>query len=134
MVDLCCGTGAMGLEALSRGARIATFIDQDKRSLELAKKNVLHCGANNAAFFVAADASRLPMARETAALVIIDAPYDTPLLAPAYASLRKGGWLAEGTLVVGEQSRGTAVPLLDGAELIDERKYGKAIILIYRCL
>src|ERR1700744_698644 len=57
VLDICCGTGALGLEALSRGARIATFIDADKKSIELARKNALHCGVTNAAFFVQADAA-----------------------------------------------------------------------------
>ena len=134
VVDVCCGTGAMGLEALSRGARIATFIDQDKQALELAKKNALHCGVANAAFFVQADATRLPTAREPAALVLIDAPYATPLLAPSYASLQRQGWLAPGTLIAAEQPRAAAVPELDGAELIDSRHYGKAAVHLFRVI
>jgi 16S rRNA (guanine966-N2)-methyltransferase len=132
VVDLCCGTGALGLEALSRGARIATFVDTDKRSIELAKKNALHCGVTNAAFFLTADAARLPTAREQASLVLMDAPYATPMIAPAYASLLRGNWLAPGALLVAEQSRDTPVPALDGAALIDERQYGKPKVLIYR--
>jgi 16S rRNA (guanine966-N2)-methyltransferase len=132
VVDLCCGTGAMGLEALSRGARIATFIDQDKRALELARANVLHCGAGNAAFFVAADATRLPAAREAAALVFIDPPYDKPMLPQTFASLRAGGWLKPDTLIVYEQFFATPNVELEGAALIDERKYGKAKVLVYR--
>jgi 16S rRNA (guanine966-N2)-methyltransferase len=132
VVDLCCGTGAMGLEALSRGARIATFIDQDKHALELAKKNALHCGVANAAFFVQADATRLPTAREKATLVIIDAPYATPLLSPAYASLQRQGWLAPETLIVAEQSRDAAMPVLEGTQHIDSRQYGKAAVHLFR--
>lgn len=132
VVDLCCGTGAIGLEALSRGARAVTFVDQDKRSLELSKQNVTHCGANHAAYFVQADVAKLPAAREAAALVIMDAPYDSPILVAAYAALVRGGWLAKEALIVAEQARDAAVPELAGAALIDERQYGKAKIVIYR--
>ena len=132
VLDICCGTGALGLEALSRGARIATFIDQDKRAIELTKKNVTHCGANAQSFFVQADAAKLPPAREHANLVLMDAPYATPLLAPAYAALVRGNWLAPNALIVAEQSRDMVVPTLEGAELIDERIYGKAKVLVYR--
>ncbi len=132
VVDICCGTGALGLEALSRGARIATFVDKDKRAIELAKANALHCGVTNAAFFVQGDAARLPAAREAANLVLMDAPYATPLLASAYTSLVAGGWLAPGALIVAEQSRDMQATALDGAELVDERIYGKAKVLIYR--
>ncbi len=133
VLDLCCGTGALGLEALSRGARIATFIDKHKLSIELAKKNALHCGVTQQSFFVQADAANLPPAREAAHLVLMDAPYATPLLAPAYASLVRGGWLMPSALMVAEQERGANVPTLDGATVIDDRQYGKARIVIYRC-
>ena len=134
VLDICCGTGALGLEALSRGSRIATFIDKDKRAMELAKKNVTHCGANNAAFFVQADSANLPPAREAATLVLMDAPYATALLAPTYVALVAGKWLAPAALIVAEQSRDMAVPTLDGAQLLDARIYGKAKVLVYRVL
>lgn len=133
VVDVCCGTGALGLEALSRGARIATFIDKDKRSLELAKQNALHLGAVSTTFFVPADATRLPAAREAASLVLFDAPYDAPILAPTYASLRAGGWLTRGTLLVAELPRAAETPVLEGAALTDERQYGKTRIVIFTC-
>lgn len=132
VVDLCCGTGALGLEALSRGARIASFVDQDRRALELAKQNALHCGVVGSSFFVAAEVTRLPLAREPAALVLMDAPYAKPLLAPAYASLKAQGWLMQGSLIVAEQSRDAAAPTLEGATLIDSRSYGKPMIHLYR--
>jgi 16S rRNA (guanine966-N2)-methyltransferase len=132
VVDLCCGTGALGLEALSRGAARATFIDKDKRAIELAKANALHCGANAQAFFLQSDATKLPAAREAANLVLMDAPYAAPLLAPAYQSLVAGGWLADGALIVAEQSRDMAAPTLEGTEMVDERIYGKAKVLVYK--
>ena len=132
VVDLCCGTGAFGLEALSRGARIASFIDKDRRSLELARENALHCSTSSTCFFIGADATRLPAPREPAALVFFDPPYDTPILAPSYTSLQQNGWFAPGALLVVEQARNTMIPALDGAEQIDERQYGKAKIVVYR--
>ena len=134
VVDLCCGTGAMGLEALSRGARIASFIDKDKKSIELARANALHCGATSTSFFLQADATRLPTAREPAALVLYDAPYADAILAASYKSLASSGWLMAETLIVAEQSRDTAIAELNGAELIDNRQYGKTRLLVYRHL
>ena len=132
VVDLCCGTGALGLEALSRGATRATFVDMSKQSLELAKKNVTHCGANAESHFLLADAAKLPPTQTSAHLVLMDAPYATPLLPDAYTSLRAGGWLAAGALLATEQERSAPAPTFESAELIDERKYGKAKWLIYR--
>lgn len=133
VADLCCGTGALGLEALSRGAMAATFVDQDKKALTLARDNALHCGISSTCHFVQADVTRLPVARESVALVLMDAPYDTPLLAPTYASLKAQGWLKAGTLMVAELHSDVPPPSLDGAELLDSRKYGKATVHIYRC-
>ncbi len=132
VLDLCCGTGAMGLEALSRGARIATFVDKDKKSLELTRSNLMHCGATNVGFLVQADATKLPPAREPVSLVLFDAPYDAAILAPAYASLKQNGWLAPEALIVAEQSRSTEIAALEGATLCDDRQYGKTRIIIYR--
>lgn len=132
VVDLCCGTGALGLEALSRGARMATFVDQDKRSLELTRQNVTHCGANAVAQCVQADAARLPTAREPAALVLMDPPYATPIVAAAYAALMRGGWVQHRSLIVCEQSRDMEAPELEHATLVDARQYGKAKVLVYR--
>lgn len=132
VLDLCCGTGALGLEALSRGARLVTFIDKDKTSIALAKQNAMHCGVVQQSFFIQGDAANLPAAREAVNLVLMDAPYATPLLSPAYDSLVRGGWLAPNALIVAEQERGAPIPTLDGAELIDERQYGKPKVLIYR--
>jgi len=132
VVDLCCGTGALGLEALSRGASTVTFIDSSKPSIALARANVLHCGMAQSAFFVQADATRLPPARAVASLVLMDAPYAVALLAPAYQSLRAQGWIAAGSLIVAEQPLGMDAPTLDGAALIDSRKYGKTFVHVYR--
>lgn len=132
VVDLCCGTGALGLEALSRGSRMATFVDNSKPSLELAKKNVTHCGANAQSHFILADVTKLPPAREPANLVLMDAPYATPLLLDAYHSLKTGGWLAPQALLVVEQPQDAATCTLPDAELLDARRYGKARLEIYR--
>jgi 16S rRNA (guanine966-N2)-methyltransferase len=134
VVDLCCGTGALGLEAISRGARTVTFIDKDKKSMDLTRSNVLHCGVVQQAFYVQGDATRLPPAREPAALVLMDPPYASPMVAPAYRSLRAQGWLVPGSMLVAEQPLGVDAPALVGAELIDSRKYGKTMVHMYVCV
>ncbi|MFM9889269.1 MAG: 16S rRNA (guanine(966)-N(2))-methyltransferase RsmD [Rickettsiales bacterium] len=132
VVDLCCGTGALGLEALSRGARMATFIDKDKRAIALARDNATHCGTLPLCQFLTADATRLPPAHTPAQLVVIDAPYDTPILASAYDALERGQWFAPGALLVAEMRRGTKLPTLIGVTLCDSREYGKAALHLYR--
>ena len=131
VADLCCGTGALGLEAISRGARAATFVDQDKKSLQLARDNAVHCGVANQCHFLQADVTKLPPARTPFSLVLMDAPYGTPLLQPAFHALRSGGWLAPGTLLVSELPHTAHAPLLESAALRESRNYGKAVIHIY---
>lgn len=132
VADLCCGTGALGLEALSRGASSCVFVDQDKKSLGLARDNAIHCGISSACHFVQADVTKIPAAYNPVSLALMDAPYNAKLLAPAYQSLKNGGWLGPGTLIVSELPTGEQPPALDGASLLDSRKYGKATVHIYK--
>lgn len=131
VVDLCCGTGALGLEAISRGASFCTFIDQSKKALELARGNALHCGVTNQCQFVQADATKLPTTARPAALVFMDAPYAKAITLQAYEGLKKGGWFAPNAWFAVEQPHHTPASELPGAELVAEREYGKTLIRIY---
>lgn len=131
VADLCCGTGALGLEALSRGALECIFVDQDKSALALAKDNALHCNIMPACQFMQADVTRLPPIAHPVQLALMDAPYATDLTAAAYQALCNGGWLAAGALFIVEQPHGTAEISLPGAALRDVRQYGKAWLRIY---
>jgi 16S rRNA (guanine966-N2)-methyltransferase len=132
VADLCCGTGALGLEALSRGAEKAIFVDQAKAALALAQKNAAHVGAEAQCLFIPADAAQLPKAPQPCALVMLDAPYHSPWLPRALKSVVEQGWLAaEGILSV-EQARDEDGAQAEGLEMIDERRYGKAVIRLYR--
>lgn len=134
VMDLCCGTGALGIEALSRGAAKVTFVDKSRQALKLAQENVALCGATSAAAFVLADAAALPPASTPMALVLFDAPYDQAILPATYAALQRGGWLAMDSLLVVEQGPGGQFTVLEGTEIVDERKYGKTKIAIYQVL
>ena len=132
VMDICCGTGAVGLEAISRGAEHCTFIDQDRTALSLARDNAEHCGVTSQCDFTPADATRLPRARQSVALAFMDAPYASPLTLLTYTALTQGGWLQRGSLFVVEQKKGAPLDALPGASLIDQRQYGKAMLVIYR--
>ncbi|MEJ0009133.1 MAG: 16S rRNA (guanine(966)-N(2))-methyltransferase RsmD [Alphaproteobacteria bacterium] len=134
VADLCCGTGALGLEALSRGARAVTFVDKDKRAIALAKQNAMNLLALQDCFFLNEDVAALPKAREPVSLVLMDAPYSDALLAPAYESLRAGGWLQHGALIIAELPKKVEAPELPKAAKLDSRQYGRAAIHIYRCI
>lgn len=132
VMDLCCGTGAVGLEAISRGAERVTFIDQSRKALELARANALHCGVTSKCHFLQSDVRSIPATNTPAALAFMDAPYAAPLLAPAYAKLRAGHWLNPGALLVAELPFTQTPPVLPSADYLDMRKYGKATIHLWR--
>ena len=125
VADLCCGTGAMGLEAISRGATMCQFVDISKKSLELAKANAIHCGVSSLCQFLPADITKLPAVTQPFAMVFMDPPYSKSLLEGSYASMRRGQWFAPNGLLVAELPRRIDLPELEGAELILSRDYGK---------
>ena len=132
VVDACCGTGALGLEAISRGASKATFIDTGKKAIELARENAIHLQVSSKCHFLHSDVRSIGTTNEPAALVLIDAPYDMQILDAAYARLRTQRWLREGSLLVAELPYTQKPPVLDGAEFLDTRKYGKATVHLWR--
>jgi 16S rRNA (guanine966-N2)-methyltransferase len=129
VLDLCAGTGALGLEALSRGAAKVVFVDQDARSLALVRENVTALKAGDLCEVVKADSAHLPSRALGATLTFLDPPYGKGLIGPSLASAARGGWLASGALAVIELGAGEMGDLPDGWELLDDRRYGTVRIL-----
>lgn len=132
VLDAFCGTGALGLEALSRGAEHAVFLDSDPAALKLARRNADRLGAAAHATFLLADVTRPPAADEPCSLVFLDPPYERDLMAPALSALVERRWLAAGAIVVAEMIRRQDVPPVAGLEAVDERRYGKAKLVFFR--
>jgi 16S rRNA (guanine966-N2)-methyltransferase len=132
VLDGFAGTGALGIEALSRGAAAASFMDMSRASLDAARANAKALGLD--AQFILADVTNPPRARRPAGLVFLDPPYDKALAVPALEALAAGGWIAPGAIVSLELSgRETAAFVAPaGFAKIDERRYGKARILLLR--
>lgn len=111
-----CGTGALGLEALSHGAESCLFFDKDSKSLALAKENAALIGAESNCAFRRWDSSKMPARKESDPvfdLVFLDPPYNQNLLAPCLASLGSGGWLSEDVVFVLEAEKGYDFDALD---------------------
>lgn len=132
VADLCCGTGALGLEALSRGAQQAVFVDNSRESLALAKRNAALCGVLEQCHWLAGDVSRLPPAPWAVRTVFADPPYSEALVSQMAAGLIDGGWLQPETLLVLERPAAEAAPELAGFTLRQNRTYGRAAIRIYQ--
>lgn len=129
VLDVFAGTGAFGLEALSRGARHATFIDNDGSALAALRKNVAALGEAERAALLRLDATAAappPLAaRAPADVVFLDAPYQSGASAPALAGLARRGWIAAGARCVVELGRGEPFAPPAGFTLIDERAWGR---------
>lgn len=134
VVDLFAGSGALGLEALSRGAASATFIDRDTGALALIRRNIATLGAEDRATVIGADATALPRAAAACELALLDPPYGEEMTKAALGSLARQGWLKPGALIVTEAESGAPIPDADGFSPIDRRDYGRAAMtfLIYR--
>ncbi|MBI1418732.1 MAG: 16S rRNA (guanine(966)-N(2))-methyltransferase RsmD [Limimaricola sp.] len=128
VLDLFAGTGALGLEALSRGATHVTFVDDGKVAGRLIRDNLRRAGRTDHATLLAVDATRLPPAPAPASLVFLDPPYAKGLGAPALAAAGAGGWLAPGALVVWEENAPQIPP--PGFTLADRRRYGDTWVTV----
>lgn len=129
VLDLFAGTGALGLEALSRGAAGVVFVETGRPGLDLLRRNIAALGAAEAAEVLARDATRLgPVPGAPFDLVFLDPPYDRGLGERALAAALAGGWLAPEALVVWEERSPVTVP--QGVSLRDARRYGETVISI----
>lgn len=128
VLDVFAGSGAMGLEALSRGAGSACFIDNDAGAIKAVKANLATLGAS--ADVRQANAAALGPAPRAHHLLFLDPPYGAGLVAPTLAALLAGGWIAPGALLSIETGKGE-VPAGEWEELA-QRRFGKAQVWLLR--
>lgn len=123
VLDLFAGTGALGLEALSRGAAHVTFVDDGGVARGLLRQNIEKLRAMGCTKVFRRDATALGENRGPAySLVFLDPPYGQGLGARALASALAGGWLAQDALIVWEENGPQTAP--PGLHLLDQRRYG----------
>ena len=135
VIDLFAGTGALGLEALSRGARQAVLVDNDRVAIKIIEENVWELGEADSAIILKRDATilgPLPTSIVSADLVFLDPPYKQGLAEPALISLRDNNWLVEDALCIVETDANESFGSLKNFTEIDQRKYGKAAIHILK--
>jgi 16S rRNA (guanine966-N2)-methyltransferase len=132
VLDAFAGSGALGLEALSRGAAHATFLDSDATAIKLIGENLRKLGETAAAKVIRADATRPPPSREGCDLAFLDPPYRSGLAAAALGALAEAGWLKPGAVATVELANSEDLITPPRFEVIDERRYGAAKIVILR--
>jgi len=135
VLDAFAGSGALGLEALSRGAVSLVAFDSDPASLKAIRANVAGCREEMRTTVQATDATKPPAARgfgdrAPADLIFLDPPYGKDLVSISLAALEKQGWIADGAVIVAEMDRRDAFDPPAGYALITDRAYGKARIVI----
>ena len=128
VLDAFAGTGALGLEALSRGAGHATFLETGRAALMALRANVAACRAEARCTVLAVDATRPPPG-QACGLLFLDPPYGQDLVAPALSALQAAGWIAPGALIVAELGRSDPLPRPDP---VDDRTQGMARVAVWR--
>jgi 16S rRNA (guanine966-N2)-methyltransferase len=134
VLDLFAGTGALGLEALSRSAAFALFVDDGAEARAIIRQNIEALGTAGVSRIFRRDATKLGDVHPNApfSLVFLDPPYGKDLIAPAIVALDKAGWIARGALIVAEMGARDAVPEGKTLAVEDERRYGKARVVFLR--
>lgn len=138
VLDAFAGTGALGLEALSRGAAHASFFERDRAALDVLRQNVRACGAGPRAEVRAVDATRPPPPAAPCGLVFLDPPYRRGLVPAALAALGAAGWFAPGAVAVAETGPEEELAEEEWAEeewageVLFDRRYGAARIRAVR--
>lgn len=130
VLDLFAGTGALGLEAMSRGAASVVFVDTGAEARGLIRDNIEAFGLGGVAKLLRRDATALGLAGTMGPvdLVFLDPPYAQGLGERALVALRDGGWLSPDTTIVAEESREVELALPSGFALDDRREYGAAAV------
>ena len=135
VLDLFAGTGALGLEALSRGASFALFVDDGAEARALLRENIATLGLGGVTRIFRRDATRLGAAHplEPFTLAFLDPPYGQGLAEKALVSAHSGGWLAPDALVVVEEAAKAAFAAPEGFAELERRAYDDTALVILRC-
>ena len=134
VLDLFAGTGALGLEALSRGAAFALFIDDGAEARALLRENVAALGLGGVTRIFRRDACKLGRAHpvEPFSLAFLDPPYGRGLAEAALASARAGGWLTPDALIMVEEAASAGFAAPAGFDELERRRYDDTAVIVLR--
>ena len=134
VLDLFAGTGALGIEAISRGAAYALFVDEGVEARALLRDNIEALGLGGVTRIFRRDASKLGPAHpiEPFSLVFLDPPYGKGLAEKALVSVRQGGWLKPGALIVVEEAADAAFKAPEGFLELERRRYDDSEFVLMR--
>lgn len=125
VLDMCCGTGAVGFEALSRGAESVTFVDLNREHLQVVRKNSELLAVEKSCEILCLDAKKLPENKTEFDLVFVDPPYAEDYEEIVKNLLQKN-WISQKTLVVIESQTAKEDLNFEGLKLLESRRYGSS--------
>ncbi|EKE44214.1 methyltransferase, putative [Oceaniovalibus guishaninsula JLT2003] len=129
VLDLFAGTGALGFEALSRGAERVTFVENGRRALDILRANAVRLDVGDRATILRRDATRLGRG-DAHDLILLDPPYGRGLGERALHAAMDGGWIAQDALIAWEEAVPPRLP--EGLRQIDQRRYGDTVLTLAR--
>ncbi len=134
VLDLFAGTGALGLEALSRGAAFALLVDDGAEARALLRENIAALGLGGATRVFRRDATKLGAAHPIApfSLAFLDPPYGRGLAEQALASARAGGWLTGDSLIVVVEAAKAGFAAPEGFDELERRSYDDTALIVLR--
>lgn len=132
VLDGFAGTGALGLEAASRGAAHVSLMDSDRTAQEMCRRNIAALGEQASVSVLGGSCLAPVRTPEGCSLILLDPPYNSGNAAPALVALAEAGWIDDGAICVVELAAKEKFTPPDGAEILDERRYGAARVVFLR--
>ncbi len=132
VLDLFCGTGALGIEAISRGASHATFVDTNPKSLNIARQNYALLKNAPDCSFIQGDATLIRNSSEPFGIVFIDPPYNKGLILPALKNIEKQSLLTKEAVIVIEYASNEQIDIPNGFEELKKKKISDATFSILK--
>ena len=131
VLDLFAGSGALGLEAISRGAQKALFVEKSVEATAIIRQNINKLGFESTCKIIQADCLKIThWPHQPATLIFCDPPYDKQMAVPALTHMKAFGALADEALIIIEARKSEAIKLPDNMVLLDQRRYGMAALYI----
>lgn len=130
ILDLFAGTGALGIEAISRGANHVTFVDKDPKSMKLVKQNAALINCDEKVNFIITDGTSMMSRSDKFDIIFVDPPYNKELITPALNNIYEQNILTQHGLVVIEYATGEEVDITPFFTQVKNRKIGDAIFSV----
>ncbi len=132
VLDAFAGSGALALEALSRGASFAHLFDKSVRALATVRENVWKLGEENKTKLYKVDATSPPKTRKPASLIFLDPPFGKDLATRSLKALHRAGWISQESCIVIEIASRETMELPDEFEILSHKIYGTAQVFFLR--